>query len=280
MVDVLKIKILPSALTSYDLLKALALLLMFVDHIGYFFFPDEMWWRVVGRLSVPIWFFLIGFAQTREVPKLFWAAGVLVVVSALVAGEYLFPLSIVFTLILARMAVDWTMAHGLRNKEAFAGIFFLFLLLGPLSLMFVEYGTLGFLFMFIGALRRQKDIVIAPRWMILSFVAASCAAYILVQGVLFPSLSGLQLAVFAFGMAALSVVFYRFSSKLYGRFNVWSFAPVGVLQFMGRRTLEIYVVHLIVLRAVVIFTDPERFRVLDFKIFGFDFVQALLFGAV
>ena len=66
MVDILKTKTLSSYLTSYDLLKTLALVLMVIDHIGYFFYPEEMWWRVLGRLSVPIWFFLIGYANARD----------------------------------------------------------------------------------------------------------------------------------------------------------------------------------------------------------------------
>ncbi len=47
-------KILPRDLTSYDLLKTLAVILMIIDHVGHHFFPDEMWFRVVGRLCVPI----------------------------------------------------------------------------------------------------------------------------------------------------------------------------------------------------------------------------------
>ena len=63
---------LPKELTSYDLLKSLAVILMICDHIGYFFFPEEMWFRTLGRLCLPIWFFLIGYARGDEVSKLFW----------------------------------------------------------------------------------------------------------------------------------------------------------------------------------------------------------------
>ncbi len=50
MIDILKTKNadnpLPAPLTAYDLLKTLAIILMVVDHIGAYFFPDQMWWRV------------------------------------------------------------------------------------------------------------------------------------------------------------------------------------------------------------------------------------------
>ena len=47
-------KQLPANITSYDLFKALALVLMLADHIGYYFYDDVDWWRVAGRICVPI----------------------------------------------------------------------------------------------------------------------------------------------------------------------------------------------------------------------------------
>lgn len=272
----LKTQNLPGALTSYDVLKTLALVLMVVDHIGYFFFPEEMWFRVIGRLSVPIWFFLIGFARTREIPKLFWVMALVVTASALIAGEYLFPLNILFTLILARLSIDWIYTHALRNREAFLGMFFL-LFLGALpSLIFIEYGTLGLLFTLMGALRRRKDEVSAPGWMIWSFFAAGALAYIIIQGALLPSISGAQLAVLVLGMAALSITLYFFQPQCYERLNVKTVPLVGMIMFTGRRTLEIYAVHVVVLRFIAMFTQPERFTFGEFQLFAFSRLISLL----
>ena len=278
MVDILKTKALSSHLTSYDLLKSLALLLMVIDHIGYFFYPEDMWWRTFGRLSVPIWFFLIGYANAREIPKLFWIMAGLVLASAIVAGEYLFPLNIVFTLILARFSVDWLFARGLRNREAFTGMFFFLFLLSVPSLVFLEYGTLGLLFTFIGALRRNEHLIKVSGWMLWSFIAASGLGYILVQGVLLPSLSGLQLLVFVVGMAALSIGLYYFRPAQFERLDAKKFPPLALIQFTGRRTLEFYVLHLVALRGIGMVTDPERFSFLQFDIFAFKQLQTILFG--
>lgn len=277
MVDLLKTQKLPTALTSYDLLKALALLLMFVDHIGYFLYPDEMWWRVIGRLSVPVWFFLIGFSNTREIPKLFWAAGALVVLSALVAGEYLFPMTIIFTLIWARMAADWLFRGAMRNKEAFAGMFFLLFLLSMPTLVFVEYGTLGLLFTLLGVLRRNTHLLQAPRWMFIAYTAAAAFAYVLVQGVLLSSIDLSQFYVLAGGMAVVCFWLYNFKSVTFERINLKSFPPVALLQLTGRRTLEIYALHLIAFRVYVMITNPERFQLLDFDLFAFKQLQAMFF---
>ena len=266
----------PSALTSYDLLKSLAIVLMFIDHVGYFFFPDEMWLRTIGRLSVPIWFFLIGFARTREIPKLFWVAALVVMGSSLIAGEYLFPLNILFTLILARLSVDWLYIHAMRNREAFAGMFFFLSLMALPSLVFSEYGTLGFLFTLMGALRRHKDDIVAPAWMVPAYVLASAAVYILVQSMLMPALSVAQFLFFVGSMLFLCAGLYRFEPAVFERINLKSFPPIAALMLTGRRTLEIYVLHLLVLRAVAMVIEPERFALGEFKIFAFTQVLGLL----
>lgn len=276
--DILKTKQLPAALTSYDLLKTLALILMVIDHVGYFFFPDDMWWRILGRLSVPIWFFLIGYASTREVPKLFWILGAAVAASALVAGEYLFPLNIVFMLIIARLSVDWMFTHALRNREAFAGMFFLLFLMGIPSLAFIEYGTIGLLFTLMGTLKRREDDVKAPRWMLWAFISASVFVYILIQGLLMPSISGAQLLVFLSGMIVLMIVLNRFRPHVFEKLNTKTMPPIALLQLTGRRTLEIYALHIIILRALAMMHDPERFSFLEFDVFAFKQIHAFIFG--
>lgn len=57
-----------AGLTSYQL-KWIAIVTMVVDHIGAVLFPGEMVWRYVGRLSFPIFCFLLveGFYHTHDV---------------------------------------------------------------------------------------------------------------------------------------------------------------------------------------------------------------------
>ena len=58
----------PHAVDNTDWLKTAAIILVVVDHIGYFFIEDADWWSVFGRLAAPSFFFLLGYAQTRTVP--------------------------------------------------------------------------------------------------------------------------------------------------------------------------------------------------------------------
>lgn len=46
----------------YDYLKIIAILTMIVDHVGFFFFPEALWMRLIWRIAFPIFLFLVGFS--------------------------------------------------------------------------------------------------------------------------------------------------------------------------------------------------------------------------
>jgi hypothetical protein len=54
-----------------DTLKLLAFLTMLIDHIGYMFFPNEMIFRIIGRLAFPIFAYQIavGYSRTSNLKK-------------------------------------------------------------------------------------------------------------------------------------------------------------------------------------------------------------------
>lgn len=44
-----------------DILKALAIITMIIDHIGMYFFPDTTLLRDIGRIAMPIFCFFVGY---------------------------------------------------------------------------------------------------------------------------------------------------------------------------------------------------------------------------
>ncbi|MCM3750226.1 conjugal transfer protein TraX [Paenibacillus pasadenensis] len=52
-------------------MQLLAIVTMLLDHVGLMFFPDSTGWRVVGRISFPIYAYLItvGYRMTSSRPK-------------------------------------------------------------------------------------------------------------------------------------------------------------------------------------------------------------------
>lgn len=58
----------------YDYLKIIALVTMLIDHIGYYIFPEYTFLRVIWRIALPIFLFLVWFSWSykwrRDIPLL------------------------------------------------------------------------------------------------------------------------------------------------------------------------------------------------------------------
>ena len=65
------------------MLKIIAMISMVFDHVGDMFFPDAAWFRVVGRLAMPIFAFCIseGFIHTRDKKKYLIRMGIFALIS-------------------------------------------------------------------------------------------------------------------------------------------------------------------------------------------------------
>lgn len=262
-------KDLPANLTSYDLLKSLALILMVLDHVGHFFYPDEMWFRIVGRMCVPIWLFLIGYARSQDLSKGLWVGCALVALSAYVAGQFVLPLNILCTIILIRWLRGYFVIAAFRSAETLRGLFFiLFFLTFPTALLF-EYGAMGMMFALFGYAVRNKEIIGAQMEVryLKYFAAASLFSFYIWQGVMMPHVSDAQALVLLFGLGGVGLLLWRFRGVEYQdstRIMAGSF--VKIFQMMGRRTLEIYVAHIIIFRGVCMYLYPQDYPLLELKI--------------
>jgi len=95
----------PHAVDNTDWLKTAAIILVVVDHIGYFFIENADWWSVFGRLAAPSFFFLLGYAQTRSVPlHWIWLGVILTMLDSWNTGWTWVAPNILFSLALIRIA--------------------------------------------------------------------------------------------------------------------------------------------------------------------------------
>ncbi|MCB1681200.1 MAG: hypothetical protein KDI61_03030 [Alphaproteobacteria bacterium] len=259
-------KALPAEITSYDLLKTLALILMIIDHTGHFFFPyvasaqnvEVIWFRVLGRFCIPIWFFLIGYAQTKDIPPRLWAGAVLTLLGAMIAGGVILPLNILFTIMIARYIRDGVVRKTLEKPEHMRGMFFL-LAFGtlPTSLAF-EYGSIIMLFVVFGHIRRHPESITMDKKYIHLFVFLSFFLFLLMQGLTIRVLTVPQMVSLFAGFAVVGALLWSFRPMTYPRLT----RALGPLQYLlkltGRRTLEIYVLHLIVFRGLAMYFYPDQ----------------------
>lgn len=156
--------------TGLDAMKLFAVVSMTIDHIGAYLFPDVLWLRALGRLAIPVWFFLVGFSRSRSVGLELWMYAILLALIHPFVGQPLFPLNVLATIILCRFALNFMTDHGLlpgRMHEVIAICAFLTLI----TLPFFEYGSIAILFAVFGRMVRLGEVQ--------HFTALTVSAYVL-----------------------------------------------------------------------------------------------------
>src|SRR5690606_7271929 len=99
-------------LTSHDVVKLVAILLMFIDHIGFFFAPDQLWWRAVGRMSFPLFFFLAGYARPGRMDPVLIGLAVWMIALDAFTFNPIFPFNALVSIVVARYAIGKLEARG------------------------------------------------------------------------------------------------------------------------------------------------------------------------
>ena len=257
-------KTLPSSITSYDLFKTFAVLTMIIDHIGIYFFPDELWWRTVGRLSFPVWLFLVGYARSRDMsPRLMIGAGI-VFLSNIVAGMGIFPLNILVTILVVRLCLDKIMSVFSKSAvHLWVGSAILFVVTLPSFIIF-EFGVQAFILAIFGYLVRHQQSE-GDRRQVFQYAVFVALGYIFLQSLGY-ALYGPKQAVLAIGMIGVTYALYHFKAQTFeGLTQKLPGFVTGVLQICGRRTLEIYVAHLVLFKAVALALGIEGFKLFQWS---------------
>lgn len=238
--------------TTTDLLKFAGLVFVLVDHFGAYFVADETWWRLLGRLAAPIFFFLIGFARSRAVPWIWLVFGVvLTATDALESGSLGdATLNILLNFALLRgallpLAEAWVLPSAWRTAALVA----VCVLLIPSTDHLIEYGTAGWLWALAGLAHRraldQPDRLGA--WIRTAIAAVTGAAYAgrEIDDFAFDALQAAALLGLVAGLVLLLLRFRRTESG-------WQPGPAVAagLQVGGRYSLEIYALSLFAMQVV------------------------------
>lgn len=261
------IKSLPADLTTYDLLKFLAVTTMIIDHIGLYFFPEQNEWRAVGRMSMPLWLFLVGYANTRDIPPVLWAGALILFAGYLMAGNALLPLNILFTIIIARAVLDTLAKITFRNLEGFLiGMTAMFLIAIPTAALF-DYGTTALLWALFGyVLRHHKEMGWAQN-RVIGFGFLTAIIYVMYQ-YLFFGFNFIETIIVMAGVAVSSIIMYKFKPIVLS--DMTPRIPniiVSLLKFSGRKTLYIYVAHILLFLGIAFFMYPEKFGLFHLKFY-------------
>jgi len=264
-------KTLPADLTSYDLLKTFAVLTMIIDHIGAYLYPDILWLRLIGRLSFPVWLFLVGYSNSRDIPSRLLAWGGALVAVNLIVGNTLLPLNILFSIALTRVLLDRLTGFTFSSAQMIwfvplAGFFLSFF-----TLPFWHYGTLVFLFALSGYMVRHKDALCQAGFInertLQNLSYFIVILYALSQAIL-TGFSGQQTAILIGLLLTLSIALMRFSVKTYPEWTAKLPAiAVSGLKLCGRRTMEVYVIHVAVLMFAAMWLGTREFHLFQWSVF-------------
>ncbi len=254
------VKKIGGALTSYDFLKAFAVIFMIADHVGFYFFPEDTWWRVAGRLCVPVWFFLIGYARSRDTGLRLWIGAALLAAGGMTVGMSVFPLNVLATMIIVRVILDPLMGAISRSRLLFwAACVFMALLALPTEEIF-EYGTQAILMAMVGWLARRRDEWELPRQTREQYFIFALTSFLVVQFIHF-GFDSTQFTILCFGILGVIGGLLYFKPRTYPRLTArLPRSVVFLFQVMGRRTLEIYVTHLLLFKALGLMLFPDRFQ--------------------
>ena len=233
-----------------DLLKTVAIVLMLIDHAGAFLVRDPetaFWMRIVGRASFPIWAILLGWLAGKTVPwRIFIFGAALSALTSVLHGDIF--LNVLIGFFLVRVILSSGSARNLVAGQCAASVLILAAgLSAPMTSDFIEYGTLSFAFALWGHSLRTLPSAVAPTISI-GLVMSLYAAW---QGIGLPSAPDLRIEDLPMYLIVVEMALVMGGCgalKLAGqhRFRISSWSA-AVLRWLGRHSLEIYVVHLAVL---------------------------------
>lgn len=221
---------------SHDLIKAVAMILMFVDHVGLYLFPEQHWMRGLGRAAAPLFFFAVGAVNSFRFHRNLLIYGLFLSALTFFVEKQLY-LNILINFVIIKAVLNLYNPKKSNNLV----LIFLFLFLAW-ALIFahgwLEYGTFGLLFAMGGRLIIQND----ERGKI--WLAATVIWYFLAESFYFGFIGKVALQLLLAIICLLlwcAMVFYRQKSW---RLHVLKYPVL----FLSRYSLQLYVLHLAFLK--------------------------------
>lgn len=245
--------------TNHDLVKALAITLMTIDHIGLYFFNSNDWTRAIGRPGSPLFFFLTGYAlYLRQLPTVaLW--GILLTALSLLAFGFAAPNVLVAFVLYDFLFRVWKPEES--KTSTLAIVMLVLIPFFPLGNALIEYGQNGFFWAIAGRLVRTNNR--NRTWWLL----ASTGLYIVWSAYYFDLTSNWKLMTIVIVGNSLLPLLLRFRK---GDLNLPKVLEYPIM-FLSRFTLEIYVYHLLFcyLFAIAFIDYSTSYLPSPWKPFGF-----------
>ena len=240
------------ALNSHDLLKAIAITLMVLDHVGYYFMPYVTELRLVGRFSFPLFFFLIGYSHSYRFKWDVLVLSLVMVLQDAILHQPLLPTNILLNVIITRMIL-----HLLDKKEWPTEFFITLAVILPLGYglfgILTDFGVFGLVLALCGYfVRTRPNTKFTAGWMVLAYIAYSA---IEITGFKF---SFPYSIIFLFVLAIMLFLFSRYSLQVYTAYTCKNPA-VHIVILLSRYSLYVYALHLMLFKWLRVWQTPELY---------------------
>lgn len=202
---------------SNSSLKVIACLTMLIDHIGAILYPDISLLRMIGRLSFPIFAFLVveGFHHTQNIKKYGIRLGIFALISEIpydlaFRGNLIdfYRQNIFFTLFLGLVCLWFHQRY--KTHQPLIGIFAVFFM-GTLSVLLrTDYSIYGIVMIFLFDFFRDRRILACVSVGVINFTMGS-----VIQG----------LAIFAMPM----ILAYNGKKGINLKYLFYGFYPVHLM---------------------------------------------------
>jgi len=234
-------------INSHDLLKISAILTMVVDHVGYYFMGNNVWFRIIGRMAAPQFFFLIGYSGSYRFKWSILVYGIcLFVVNLLINPStsiivHILPINILISFVLIKALLNKLDVVKLTTNQLIMLLAILMLFSFPTYLL-IEYGTLGLCYA-IGARLLSQRHSFGRFWMFITVIVQfGFELVFLIRGQTehsihsIPFIAGLVLVVACLNL----LIFLKYRFRV---FNLTQRLVKTVALYISRYSLEIYFFH-------------------------------------
>lgn len=205
---------------SSFMLKCIAMLTMLIDHVGFVLFPEQMIWRIIGRVAFPLFAFLIvqgvlhtSYWKRYGIRLLLFAFLSEIPFDLATSGQWVnfYSQNIFFTLLFGMLVVEASIYFEAQGKVVYG--FGLAFVIGFLcDILRTDYGMLGILIIYSFYMCRYSKMATATMTIVLNFVEGT------------PQL-------FA-GLAVIPIYFYNGTLGLKNKwiqYGFYAFYPVHLL---------------------------------------------------
>ena len=220
---------------SSFVLKIMACITMFIDHIGYAIYGQFSWCNYIGRIAFPIFAYQIteGYIHTKSLKKYFLRLLVFAIISqipfmlfhSIISPD--FSLNVFFTLLLGLLAIF--LFEKFPSK--WLSIPLIALLCAIAQVTNMDYGYWGVLLIFVFYLCKNNKVLLAT-----SFFALLCIRYVpnLIKSNLYYGYVCLMLCTF---VSIIPILFYNQKQGRKMKYFLYIFYPVHLLLIYGLQIL-------------------------------------------